>query len=61
MARAARKEQAAVTTRGLAGARGLGTADAPTGLAQTGMIPHLTLPEDLLLTLKPAGRPRKSG
>jgi hypothetical protein len=31
------------------------------GGPKTGMIPHLTLPEDLLLTLKPSGRPRKRG
>lgn len=38
--------------------------EAPTrqpGWPKTGMIPHLTLPEDLLLALKPAGRPRKRG
>jgi hypothetical protein len=28
---------------------------------KTGMIPYLTLPDDLLLTLRPAGRPRKAG
>ena len=31
------------------------------GWPKTGMIPYLTLPEDLLLRLKPAGRPRKRG
>ena len=29
------------------------------GWPATGMIPYLTLPEELLATLKPAGRPRK--